>query len=215
VRTIRRVGITQRQVHVSDRGESRDALDTRLARLVWDLGYAPVPLANAVADDDRGVEAGTEAAQAYLSALGLDAIVLSGGDDVGDPPARDRMERAALGLAARDGLPVLGICRGLQVMHVISGGRLEEAVGHVATRHVVAGPTVARRQVNSFHRWVIGADATMPEFEALAWAEDGTVEAMRHRRLPWVGMMWHPEREGPFVEEDLAMVAAALAGVRE
>jgi gamma-glutamyl-gamma-aminobutyrate hydrolase PuuD len=211
VRTVGRVGITQRQVRVEDRGELRDCLDTRLASLVWRLGRAPVPLSNAVADEDRG----TEAAEDYLSALALDAIILSGGDDVGHPPARDRMERAALRFAARGGLPVLGICRGLQVMHVVSGGRLEAVGGHVATRHVVEGPTVARREVNSFHHWGIGAGASMPEFEPLAWAEDGTVEAMRHRRLPWVGMMWHPEREEPLVAEDLAMVAAALSGVRE
>jgi len=217
MRTLPRVGITQRPMELPERGETRDALDVRLARLVWDLGFAPVPLANAVAEapDDAG-DAGDRdasgAALAYLESLQLDAIVLSGGDDVGDTPARDRIERAALALAERDGSPVLGICRGLQLLNVVGGGTLTAVDGHVASRHTVEGPLVARREVNSFHRLAIAEGGLAAELEATAWAPDGTIEAARHRNLPWTGVMWHPERERPFAAADLTLVAAALAG---
>lgn len=206
MRTLRRVGVTQRQQVVAERDEVRDVLDVRLARLLWDAGLAPVPLANAVA---RSVDE----ASAYLEALGLDAIVLSGGDDVGHPPDRDRIERAALALAEREGLPVLGICRGLQVLNVAGGGRLEAGEGHVATRTIIDGPDVVRREVACFHELVITQDHLAEDLVPFAWAEDGTVEGVRHRSLPWTGIMWHPERTLPFVAEDVALVTAALAPV--
>jgi putative glutamine amidotransferase len=146
--------------------------------------------------------------------LGLDAIVLSGGDDVGHPPERDRIERAALVLAERDDLPLLGICRGMQVLNIMGGGRLESREGHVAVRHHIEGPDVARREVASFHRLVIPADGVAPDLVPFAWAEDGTIEAVRHRSRPWTGLMWHPERTEPFVSDDIALIASALTRVQ-
>jgi gamma-glutamyl-gamma-aminobutyrate hydrolase PuuD len=208
MRTIRRVGITQPQVRVTERGETRDVLDTRLSRLVWELGFAPVPIANAVAEQPSRADDAVK----YLGELGLDAVILSGGGDVGDPPARDRIERAVLSLSEAGSFPVLGICRGLQVMNVLGGGRLHGVDGHVATRHTVVGPLVGRREVNSFHQSGIRPENVAVTLEALAWAEDGTVEAVRHRYLPWTGLMWHPEREDPTAPADLVLVRAALAG---
>ena len=81
----RRVGITQRQMAFAERKETRDALDTRLPSLLWALGMCPVPLANAVID-----------VADYLDAAGIEALVLSGGDDLGETPQRDTFERSAL-----------------------------------------------------------------------------------------------------------------------
>ena len=62
----------------------------------------------------------------------------------------------------------------------------------MATTHRVrCGSNTAT--VNSWHTLAI--TSVPPDWIALAFADDETVEAMRHRMLPWLGVMWHPERE--------------------
>ena len=72
----------------------------------------------------------------------LDGLILAGGADYGDVPDRDAFE-IALGLAALDAdLPLLGVCRGMQLMNVARGGTLIEhlpdVVGHEDHRRVAA-----------------------------------------------------------------------------
>lgn len=196
-----RIGVTQRQVAVEGRDELRDALDVRLPALLWDLGFAPVPLANRIPDP-----------RAYLDALALDGLVLSGGDDPGATPERDRFEAAALDHAEAVALPVLAVCRGLQVLNLRAGGRLRPVDGHVATRHEVRGVLAPDgREVNSFHRHGLLPGDLGADLHVLATAPDGTVEAIRHARLPWTGVLWHPERDEPTDPADRALVRAVLA----
>jgi len=198
---MRRVGITQRQVSVEGRDERRDALDVRLSALLWSEGLCPVPLANAI-DDVAG----------YIDALSLDALVLSGGDDLGVTPERDAFESGCLAVARALAMPVLGICRGLQVINVTCGGTLTSVAGHVAVRHQVTGAFVGgSREVNSFHAHGVTSEGLAPELEALAHAPDGSVEALRHRELPWWAIMWHPERDEPTDSSDRAMLRSVLA----
>jgi len=62
--------------------------------------------------------------------------------------------------------------------------------------------------VNSFHQWALcGLPAG---YQLLAHSADGTIEAIRHQQLRWLGIMWHPEREQPFCRQDLLPIAAEL-----
>jgi N5-(cytidine 5'-diphosphoramidyl)-L-glutamine hydrolase len=197
----RRIGIVQRQVTIVDRDEVRDALDVRLPALLWDEGFLPLALANRIADP-----------AAYLDALALDGLVLSGGDDPGDTPERDAFETASLDHAEARRLPVLAICRGLQVLNLRAGGRLDPVDGHVATRHRVAGPLApSGREVNSYHRVGVLPDGLGADLEVLASAADGCIEAFHHVRLPWTAIMWHPERESPTDPDDRALLRSVLA----
>ena len=63
-------------------------------------------------------------------------------------------------------------------------------------------------EVNSFHN---ALEKEPSEFEVSARAEDGVIEAIRHKTLPWLGLMWHPEREKEFREEDLNTIKALFA----
>lgn len=162
----------------------------------------------------------------YL-ASNLDGLLLTGGNDM-DPvlfgetilndtvqlcPERDRAEYEALKLAVQKDLPVLGICRGAQVMNVYFGGSLfqdipaqipgsgqhrMEAPYHRTSHRCIPeqGTPVASWGVfgvNSHHHQSVGQIA--PGYRCLCKAEDGVIEGIfdPNHRFRW-GVQWHPER---------------------
>lgn len=141
--------------------------------------------------------------QNWLLAVKPDAVLLSGGNDIGEVSERDNTERRLLDYARDSALPALGICRGMQMMAVWAGGSLSPVSGHVRTRHRLqaANPGEWPDEVNSFHNFAL-ADCPLG-FVVAARVKDGTIEAIRHETLPWEGWMWHPEREPQFNPTDL------------
>jgi putative glutamine amidotransferase len=155
----------------------------------------------------------------------IDGLVISGGADVdparygADPhprtaawrPDRDAWESALLDAAEAAGVPVLGVCRGMQVMAVNAGGRLDQhtpdLVGH--ERHSPGGDefgeievtTVAGSRVSGLIGDVLAVNchhhqsvAAHPGFVASAHAADGTLEAMEADGDRFcVAVQWHPE----------------------
>ena len=128
---------------------------------------------------------------------------ISGGNDIGEFPDRDIVEDWLLDHAEKNKLPALGICRGMQMMAVRYGAKLDLVDGHVGTHHYLTG--VIKGRVNSYHNQGF---RTSPKFRSLAWSEDGNIEAIGHEFLPWEGWMWHPERELIFSPRDIERLKA-------
>ena len=135
----------------------------------------------------------------YVEHLGINRLILSGGEDFGTDAKRDETENGLLDWAEESNIPVLGICRGMQIMAIRCGSELGQVKGHVKTRHCLSG--VFTHTVNSYHNSII-LD-TPSGFDKLAISEDGSIEAIRHKGLPWEGWMWHPEREDVPSKHDL------------
>ncbi|WP_375423988.1 gamma-glutamyl-gamma-aminobutyrate hydrolase family protein [uncultured Friedmanniella sp.] len=160
----------------------------------------------------------------------LDGLIITGGSDV--EPARygssahpqtqsprrerDAWELALLDRARAQGVPVLGICRGMQVMAVHAGGTLEqhlpEVVGHdehspggdafgwvsvtTAAGSLVQALVGEEMQVNCHHHQAV---ASHPGLVATAHAADGTLESVEDPERPfWLGVQWHPEHGDDF-----------------
>ena len=192
------IAISQRLDPIAGRAEVRDALDVKWARLLWDLGYLPVALNSSI-----------EAVEEYLAALQPDGFILSGGNDIGQVPERDRLEAAILDYSVLQRLPVLGVCRGMQFINHYQGGSLKKMDGHVATRHPLQGEWSNQQgidSVNSYHDWVIVSETLGRDLVNLANTGDGSIEALQHKQHRWHGIMWHPEREQPFSNQDIHLI---------
>ena len=209
---ILKVAVSQRVDVWADRGERRDALDQRLCQWLMAAGCVPMPVPNTLSTPlMNNYEEEQSGLQNWLHTVKPDAVLLSGGNDIGEAPERDHTERRLLACAKELGLPALGICRGMQMMAVWSGGNLAPVSGHVRTRHCLQAATDSGEwpdEVNSFHNFSL-ADCPL-EFVVTARAEDGTIEAMRHETLSWEGWMWHPEREPQFNTTDVMRFRALL-----
>jgi gamma-glutamyl-gamma-aminobutyrate hydrolase PuuD len=192
------VAVSQRVDTYPDRNERRDALDQRLCRWLTTGGYTAVPVPNPL----HSLSSEGKALLNWLRRINPDAVVLSGGNNIGEVPERDNTERALLDYSKQMNMPVLGICRGMQMMAVWANAGLIPVHGHVKTRHRLDGAAPDwNGDVNSFHDIAL---AECPSgFAVTAKAEDGVIEAIRHECLPWQGWMWHPEREAEFCADDI------------
>lgn len=193
----------------------RYSLHRGYADALWAVGATPLVL-TPPPDDPEGRHL-----EAVLSA---DAVLVAGGGDIdparyGQPatgglmdvdPVRDRVELAAVRGAAEAGVPVLGICRGAQLLAVALGGTLHQdlvSVGfashwaeerqHQPVHAVSAEPgSVAARllhtagRVNSIHHQAVRQPG--PDLEATAWSPDGVIEAVEADGV--LDVQWHPER---------------------
>jgi putative glutamine amidotransferase len=199
---MKRIAVSQRVDVVPSYGERRDALDQRWAPLLLRAYLLPLLVPN-----------DPETAAALMTTFEPDGVLLTGGNDLsaygGTVLERDRTEDILLDWAEARARPVLGVCRGMQVLQHRFGVPLRPVTGHVTKRQSILldGALV---EVNSYHR--MGAMTTSSALEVFGRADDGVIKAVRHRTLPLIGIMWHPEREDPFVERDLALLRTFFSG---
>lgn len=164
--------------------------------------------------------------------LACDGLLMPGGEDVdpayyGQLPTekcgeivkqRDKAEMKILEAFLPTGKPILGICRGEQLMNVYFGGTLNQDIGHISTcRHtdwhhknlgnhkVTVKPDTKLAEimgeetftVNSLHHQAI--DTAAPGLTVSAVSEDGIVEAVEHSEHPFcIAVQWHPEHMSAF-----------------
>ncbi|MGT2887388.1 gamma-glutamyl-gamma-aminobutyrate hydrolase family protein [Streptococcus didelphis] len=218
------IGITTNQKHnASPEGLAWIYSPSSFIQAVLKAGGTPLLLP--IADE--------KAADTYVSLI--DKLILIGGQNV-DPKfyheeksiitddfylERDIFEMALIKAAIKQGKPILGICRGTQLMNVYLGGSLNQAIENhwqlepinVVTHQITISPTSVlqpiygeKTMVNSFHRQSIkelAKDLTVIATDS----EDATIEAVvaHTSKLSFLGVQWHPELTQVSREEDIAL----------
>jgi putative glutamine amidotransferase len=193
------VAVTSRVVVDPVHGTRSDAVDQRWWSFLDGCGLTAVAVPN---DPTVAVR--------LVHGLRVGGILLTGGNDLaelgGDAPERDRTEMALLESALRTGTPVVGVCRGMQLLLRWFGVPLSRVGGQVAARQTVLADG-RRRLVNSYHHWA--AVDTRPPLRAWATGPGDVVKGVRHETRPVLGIMWHPERlPEHLAEADRRMIRA-------
>ncbi len=206
------IGVTAGRIAMGPR--TMDAVDAEYCRAVSQAGGVPVIIPPAELDKPAAL------------VERLDGLLLTGGGDInpqryGAEPSpvcggvdddRDRVETAVVGEAVEIGMPVLGICRGCQLVNVALGGTLIQhlpevtRLGHLEPQprnRLVHSVRVAEGsllesvvgrseiQVNSIHHQAV--DRVARGLRPVAWSDDGLVEAVEGVDLAVMAVQWHPE----------------------
>jgi putative glutamine amidotransferase len=143
----------------------------------------------------------------------LDALLIAGGADLGERPERDRFELALARRAVERDLPLLGVCRGMEILNVALGGTLVQDIERVDLHRHTPGAFsdhAVRLRAGSLAARAVGAERTdvkSHHHQALdelgegvrvsGWSEpDGLPEAIElPERSFALGVLWHPEED--------------------
>ena len=201
---------------------------------VWDVPTALTPMSYVNAVQQAGgrpflVPPAEDAVDETLEAV--DGLLFTGGSDIdpsfynaephpsvdGTRPDRDRAELALMEAALARELPVLAVCRGMEVMNVARGGdivqHLPDVLGHEDHKHTPGvfgdhevdlepqsrlGTLLGdRAPVKSHHHQGVGQLGE--GLREVAWAGDGTIEGLEDPSRPFaLGVLWHPEQGEDF-----------------
>ncbi|MFJ2713494.1 gamma-glutamyl-gamma-aminobutyrate hydrolase family protein [Pseudomonas sp. NPDC087346] len=189
------IAVTMLRLYDASRDEWRDAIDQRWTAFLGQCALLPLYMPN-----------DPQVSQELLERFHPDGVLLTGGGScqalTGSADCRDETEALLLTWAQQRRLPVLGVCRGMQVMLARAGARLEPVTAHVGAHDIRYRGTT--RRVNSFHDY--GFYAAPPGYEVEAVSEDGVIEAVSHPGARHSAVMWHPERNPQIDSADLSLV---------
>jgi len=222
-----RVAVTMSAEH-EDARYPYDFLRHNYIVYLQNLGFVPVLVPNGIQNPED-----------YLTSLGVEGLVLTGGGDV-DParygqentasneisPMRDETEFRLMQCAVDRHFPVLAICRGMQFMNVFFGGSLIQDIPtqvnaaldhrtgthsiHVLDSRIEQALGIRVWDVNTYHHQGVHTTTVAPGLDIFATTEDNIVEGILHPAYPIIGVQWHPERPSPSPEIDLQLIRSFL-----
>jgi len=195
-----KVLVTQRVDVIPSYGERRDALDQRWVKFLVASDIFPVIAPNNM-----------DCISFILENDKLDGVLLTGGGDIesldGNCPERDQVEKYILEWAMRRDVPLIGVCRGMQLIQDFFGIELKRVEGHINNRfrlnvnfnNRISSLVDGISDVNSYHQF--GAYETKGDLVTVASSSDGVVMAVEHISKSVFGIMWHSEREEVFLDK--------------
>ena len=190
----KKIGISLRVVQNKNYEEKRDAISHDWSQFCEELNFIPILIPNTLSNIEL-----------FLEKLELDGIILSGGGDIGLNIERDETEKKLLEYGIKNNLPILGVCRGMQIINKFFNGKLIKSQNneHVNLDHSVniieesfsniIGKEIS---VNSYHNNIIFQNNLGKNLKPFAITKkDNSIEGFFHNQYSILGVMWHPERK--------------------
>ena len=196
--------ITLRNDYLNDRKERRDSIDVELYSFLKKFNFIPFLIPN----DYEFIKN----INLFIQTKDIGCILFSGGNDLeknrnigglNTYHKRDEIELYLIKYCLKNKIPLIGICRGFQMIADFLGADIEKVEGHVNTIHEVTLENIKNINVNSFHSFGLKNKNLPDNIEPLGYCKfDGTLECFR-TEIPFrsLNFMWHPERDYGSKEE--------------
>ena len=137
-------------------------------------------------------------------------IIIPGGNDLFGSERLSKVrlnnEFKLIKFGLKNNIPILGICRGMQVINYYFKGKQKKFLGHMNTTHdIIMKNDFFKKKilnVNSFHNYIITEKLLSKKLNVLATDKDKNIEFFSHKSKKIFGIMWHPERNKNYKQLD-------------
>lgn len=208
---MKKIAITQRLVEDDTYVETREALDIKYSKLIYNCGFLPIILPYEVEFEK------------YFNEIDIDGVLLTGGNDLFScsqskiSQTRDNYEKELLEYSMENDIPVFGICRGMQLIAEYFGSSFKKVENQVNIKHKLKINNKSKyalylkkiTQVNSYHNF--GIEKLSDYLIVSAISEDKIIKAIEHKKYKIFAQMWHSEREKPFKNSELNLIKGFFA----
>ena len=190
---MKKILVTQRVEKIKKLRENRDNLDIRMSKFLEKLSFLPIPVPN-----------GIKNIKLFVNNLKPSGVVLSGGGDPRIKDQRRKTENYLVKYCLKNKIPIIGICRGAQLLNIIFKGSIKKVKNHVNKKHQIFGELVKKKKiyVNSFHNFGLNEKILGKNLKIIAFSKDGNIECFIHKKFKIIGIMWHPERNNKISKID-------------
>lgn len=198
---MKKIIVTQRFSYNNKTKEKRDSIDIKLIDLLLKSNIYPIPIPNFFNSLDK------KHFIKFLNTINPNGLLLTGGENFGVNKSRDNLEKKLLKYFTENKKPILGICRGAQMIAKFFGVKTIKVKNHVRVEHksiFASEDKLFPKTINSFHDY--GIKQCPKNFIVTILSKDNTIEAFKHKKFKWEGWMWHPEREKIFSMKSLKRI---------
>ena len=200
---MKNIAITQRLDFIENYKEYRSSLDLRWYNFINKIGFNAyiVPNSKHFNIDNN------------FKRLHISGVILSGGSFITEYhnnnrrylSIRDDIEFNLIKYSIKKNIPLIGVCRGMQIInHFFRGGLIKK--NNTKKKHELISNTKDYEfpiNVNSYHNYVIDKNKLHKNLKILAFDKNNDIEALCHNTKKIIGIMWHPERDSSLNKKNL------------
>ena len=203
---MKKIAVTQRLIKNESYYEIREALDINFSKLIKACGFLPIILPYNIDFKE------------YFREFNIEGVILTGGNDLNNfkknelSKKRDDFENRLIKFCIQSKIPILGICRGMQIIAEYFGSNFKKIHGEVGVRYKLKPNNNSRYYnylknldlLNSYHNYTI--EKISDEFLISGTDNKGIIKAIEHKKEKIFCQMWHSEREKKFRKSEIDLI---------